>query len=232
MSTYAWIDLGAVFFPFLFSFHPRLRFYREWKALFIGITCMMGLFIPWDSLFTRAGIWGFTAEHVASARVFELPVEEWLFFICVPYACLFTYHCSRVWWPNDAHKTWVRWLSVLLLTLLLSTSAIHWEKAYTCTAWTLCALWITFTAFVQRPDWLARFYLSYAVLLLPFLIINGLLTGSGLERPVVWYNDSENLGIRLLTIPIEDVFYGMLMVGLTTSFYEAFRRRRKTRFTP
>jgi lycopene cyclase domain-containing protein len=225
MSTYAWIDLGAVFFPFVFSFHPRLRFHREWRALFSSIVVMMGLFIPWDALFTKAGVWGFTPEHLAPIRLWGLPLEEWLFFICVPYACLFTYHCSRVWWPFDVDRGWTKWASGALSLFLFSVAIAQHHKAYTCTAWSLCAVWVVFTGYVQRPVWLARFYLSYAVLLIPFLIINGLLTGSGLEQPVVWYNDTENLGLRLFTIPVEDVFYGMLMVGMTTSFYELFRRR-------
>jgi hypothetical protein len=52
------------------------------------------------------------------------------------------------------------------------------------------------------------------------------LTGTGLDEAVVWYDDSENLGLRLLTIPIEDIFYGMLMVGLTVSIYEVMLQRR------
>jgi hypothetical protein len=51
-------------------------------------------------------------------------------------------------------------------------------------------------------------------------VVNGVLTGTGLEQAVVWYSEQEILGVRILTIPIEDVFYGMLMIGLTISCYE------------
>jgi lycopene cyclase domain-containing protein len=65
-----------------------------------------------------------------------------------------------------------------------------------------------------------RVFTVYLLLLIPFFIVNGILTGTGLEEPVVWYNDEENLGIRLLTIPVEDVVYGFELFLLTVFFFE------------
>jgi len=50
--------------------------------------------------------------------------------------------------------------------------------------------------------------------------VNGILTGSGIEQPVVWYNNAETIGIRLSTIPIEDFFYAMLMILLSITIAE------------
>ena len=226
MSTYAWVNLCSVFVPFLASFHPRLKFHTKWWALFPGIAIMMGLFIPWDAAFTRAGVWGFNPEHVWSTRLLHLPIEEWLFFICIPYCCVFSYHCFHVLGVKDHLGRYARAISVALVFGLLTLAFWNWTRAYTFTAWALCALWIGFTAFIQKAPWLGRFYFAYAMLLLPFLVVNGILTGTGLEREVVWYDNAENLGLRILTIPVEDVFYGMLMVGLVVSVYEALLARR------
>jgi lycopene cyclase domain-containing protein len=225
MSTYAWVDLCSVLVPFLAGFHPRLRFHRHWRALFPGIAVMMGLFIPWDAAFTRAGVWGFNPEHVWSIRLLGLPIEEWLFFICIPYSCVFSYHCLHVLGVKDYWGRHARAISAVLVIGLLSTALWNWSRAYTFTAWTLCALWIAFTAFLQKASWLGRFYFAYAVLLLPFLVVNGILTGTGVEHGVVWYDNAGVLGLRILTIPVEDVFYGMLMVGLSVSVYEVLLAR-------
>jgi lycopene cyclase domain-containing protein len=79
--------------------------------------------------------------------------------------------------------------------------------------------------FVLRVHWLPRLLIIYPILLIPFFIVNGILTGSGLEQPVVWYNNSENLGIRLFTIPAEDVIYGLEMMLLNLFFYEKLQMR-------
>ncbi|MBS1580840.1 MAG: lycopene cyclase domain-containing protein [Bacteroidetes bacterium] len=226
MSTYLWIDLGTILLPFLFSFHPRLRFHRHWGALGSGIIAMALVFIPWDIRFTASGLWGFSPTHLIGVRWLGLPVEEWLFFLCIPYACVFTYHSIGVLWPQAAPgPRTTRTLAIALIGLVLVTALANTHRAYAATTGFLLAGWLAFVVFVLRAPWLGRFLLAYAVLLVPFTVVNGLLTGMGLERPVVWYDATAILGPRLGTIPVEDVFYGLLMVGMTVTVYEAVDAR-------
>jgi lycopene cyclase domain-containing protein len=50
------------------------------------------------------------------------------------------------------------------------------------------------------------------------------LTGTGIEAPVVWYNNAENLGIRLGTIPIEDIGYAFTMIFGNILLIERFKK--------
>jgi lycopene cyclase domain-containing protein len=77
---------------------------------------------------------------------------------------------------------------------------------------------------------LRRFYISFLIILVPFFIVNGILTGSFIAEPVVWYNNLENLGIRLFTIPIEDIGYAFNMLFLVVFLNEKFKKSKLTVF--
>ena len=75
---------------------------------------------------------------------------------------------------------------------------------------------------------LGRFYAAYLVHLIPFLLVNGVLTA----LPIVWYNNDQNLSLRIGTIPIEDTMYSMLLLLLNITIYEWLKMkglRRKKR---
>ncbi len=77
----------------------------------------------------------------------------------------------------------------------------------------------------MKPKFLGKFYLSYLFILIPFVLVNGILTGTGIESPVVWYNDAENLGIRLGTIPVEDTIYGMMLILMNVTIFETLQSK-------
>jgi lycopene cyclase domain-containing protein len=99
-------------------------------------------------------------------------------------------------------------------------------KWYTTSTFLLLAIAIVLIQFVIGSNWLPRFYESYFISLLPFFIKNGILTGSFIDKEVVWYNDQHNIGFRLGTIPFEDIFYGMLLILGTIYFYEKFESNK------
>jgi lycopene cyclase domain-containing protein len=79
--------------------------------------------------------------------------------------------------------------------------------------------------FLKR-EWMGYFWLAYFIHLIPFFIINGILTGMATPEPVVWYNNNENLGIRLVTIPIEDSIYALTCLLLPITVMEWLQQRK------
>ena len=62
---------------------------------------------------------------------------------------------------------------------------------------------------------------AWAVALIPMAFVNGILTGN----PVLIYDNAENLGIRIGTIPLEDFFYNLLYMTWMISLYEWYKIR-------
>jgi lycopene cyclase domain-containing protein len=225
MSTYLLVDLLTLSMPFLLSFDKKVHFYTQWKYLFPSIFLTMLLFIPWDILFTLNGIWGFNPLHLSGISILHLPLEEWLFFIVVPYASIFTYEVLNVYIQRDILAGYSKYISVFLITLLVLITIFNFSKTYTSVSFFLTAVLMFFTQFFFKSKFMGRFYLSYFVVLIPFFAVNGVLTGSFIEEEVVWYNNLENLSFRLFTIPIEDTVYGLLLMLMNTTFYEYFKRK-------
>lgn len=110
--------------PFLFSFHPKLKFYKLWRYFLPATFIMMAFFIPWDIIFTQNGFWGFNEKYLSGIYFNNLPIEEWLFFICIPYACLFTIYAFKNLMPkfcfsNDTTAVFYFTIQTLLIVTLL-----------------------------------------------------------------------------------------------------------------
>lgn len=217
---YLGLDLFTLSFPLARSFEPRLQYWRKWPGLFTGIAVMATVFIIWDALFTAHGVWGFNPRYLTGPRLLHLPIEEWLFFLVVPYSCVFIYEALRYYARRDILGPVARPLSIALIAVLLAVGGLHIDRLYTAITFLSTGAFLAWHVFVLKSPYLGRFYLGYAVSLIPFFLVNGILTGWLLEEPIVWYNDAENLGIRLNTIPIEDSQYLLFFLLLTITFYE------------
>jgi len=224
MSTYLLVNLLALSMPFLLSFDKKVHFYTQWKYLFPSMFLTMILFIPWDIIFTLKGVWGFNPLHLEGIDILHLPLEEWLFFIIVPYASIFTYEVLNAYIKRDLLAKYSKSISIFLISILLLIAFLNLSKAYTSVSFIFAAVFIIIVEFILKSEFMGRFYLAYLVILIPFLAVNGILTGSFIEEEVVWYNNSENLSIRLFTIPIEDAVFGLLLMLMNTTFYEYFKR--------
>ena len=102
-QLYLWLNLGSLAVPFLFSFHPKIQFYKHWSTVFPGILVMMLIFIPWDIYFTQHGFWGFNPDYLTGISLWGLPLEEWLFFVCIIIRHHLAYYMHR----------WVIWTMIM-----------------------------------------------------------------------------------------------------------------------
>lgn len=225
MSLYLFLNLASISIPFLYSFEKRMRFIKYWKQVFLSIAIVAFIFISWDILFTAQGVWGFNDNYLVGLNVLNLPIEEWLFFICIPYACIFTHYAIRYFLPYVKLSSFItKGITIVLLLVLTTLIVLNYDKSYTFYNFSLLALILLYSLIAKEAE-LSSFYISFLIILIPFFIVNGILTGSYIEDPVVWYNNNENLGIRLGTIPVEDIGYAFSLIFLNIILIEKFKRR-------
>jgi lycopene cyclase domain-containing protein len=225
MSLYLFLNLASISIPFLYSFEKRMHFIKHWKQVYLSIAIVSIIFIIWDVLFTSHGIWGFNSDYLVGFDILNLPIEEWLFFICIPYACIFTHYAIRYFLPNLKLNALVtKVITIILVIVLIMVVILNTDKAYTFYNFSLLLLILLYTLITKSHD-LQIFYISFLVILVPFFIVNGILTGSFIENPVVWYNNEENLGIRLGTIPIEDIGYAFSLIFMNVVLFEKFKHK-------
>jgi lycopene cyclase domain-containing protein len=87
--------LLAGIFPLLISFYPPLRFWRNFKALSLTLAILTAVFGAWDVFAVWRGHWDFSPRNIYGFKIINLPVEEWLFFLVIPFCCIFTWEVLR-----------------------------------------------------------------------------------------------------------------------------------------
>ena len=210
---YLILTLGSLSIPLLYSiFEKEFHFIQHAKSAFISITAVAIPFIIWDVLFTNFGFWGFNDSYHLPISLLGMPIEEWLFFFCIPYACLFTHEVLTYYLPNyKLSKTATLIIGFLVSVLVFVLLLFNFGKWYTTLNFILFLSLLVYSL-KNHLEVLQRYFLSFLIILAPFLLVNGILTGSFIDEPVVWYNDNENLGFRIFTIPFEDVFYAFTLL--------------------
>ena len=227
MTLYFQLLLFTISFPLLASWDKRFKYASKFKYLFPSIFITATFFIIWDIIFTKNRVWGFSEVHTSNIILFYLAVEEWLFFIIIPFSCVFIYESVKYFFTLDIYNNISRNILMGLGVVLIIASLLNIERSYTFWNFLFCGLFLIYSTMKKR-EYHANFLISYFFHLIPFLLINGILTDGNFDfnfstEPVVWYNNDENLFIRFITIPIEDFFYSMLLLLMNVTFYEKFK---------
>lgn len=226
MEKASWTYLAILGFSLLYplaqSFEKRLTMYRKFIYILPGILITGAIYITWDIWFTNLGIWGFNHNYTLDLYLAGLPLEEWLFFLVVPYCCIFLYEVLGFFTRKLHYPRSSKIAIYVMLALFMGTIPFVMDHLYTVTALSFTSLMLILQL-IQKSyrTWFSGFLAAYLLSMIPFVAVNGLLT----SIPVVWYNNAANLGIRVWTIPVEDFIYLMGMLLPAINIYEVLSRR-------
>jgi lycopene cyclase domain-containing protein len=218
---YLLLNLLIVIGPLLLSFDQKVRYVKYWKKAFLGIGLVMIPFLVWDAAVSGSH-WHFNEAFTLPFRLLGLPPGEILFFVSVPFACLF------IWQILVTHQkiTLVNNLIFLFLIAgvgcLLGILFMLWGKLYT----SIVCFALAFVILMDRM--LKTYVLSQRRTVLFLILLTGLIfifNGYLTARPVVLYESRYLTNLRLWSIPIEDFGYGYALILLCTILFEKLKAR-------
>lgn len=227
MSLYLIILIISLAGPLALSFEKNLRLYKRWKYLLPAILITMVFFVAWDIIFTHWGCWFFNPMYNSGIYIYKLPLEEYMFFIAIPYACSFTYYAVQFHFPK--FKLTEQWTTISTFTIAaisLIVSLVNHNLTYTFVNFLVLPV-ILLLSYYFAKEVLQSYLVIHLVLLIPFLLVNGILTGTGIEQYVFDYHPQAILGIRILSIPIEDFFYNFSLLLSPLVLTHIFEKRSK-----
>ena len=175
----------------------------------------------WDMVFTRMNVWSFNPHYLLGIYIGNLPLEEVLFFLVVPFSCVFVYEVLLAYLSDSILKSHAGKINLVFLIFFVAFGLLFNYKIYTLFQCLLLVIMLVLHQLFIKAHYLGRFYATFFICLLPFLIMNGYLT----SLPIVIYNDSFNSGIRIGTIPLEDSFYCLLLLLMNISLYEFLKKK-------
>ena len=221
--TYLILLIASIAAPLALSFDKKVQYYKKLKYILPAILFTASIFWVWDIQFTSSKVWSFNPEYTIGLNLIGMPIEEWLFFIVVPYCCVFIYEVLKVYFGKYDYAEPFRILSLFLIAGFVLISFLFRHQKYTFLTFLFSAKDLGYTVFRNKfRSHISMFYFAYFVSLVPFIVVNGILT----SLPVVEYNSAHILNIRILNIPVEDFSYLFLMLLMTITIYERLKETR------
>lgn len=223
--TYSTILFLTVIICFVASFDSRIQFNKQFLHFFKASALVSVPFILWDIWFTHLGVWWFNTNYTIGVSIAGLPLEEMLFFIFIPFSCIFTYFVIDKYYQLDLLKSFNNLLVFTSIIILIVVGLLNINKIYTITTCLVTVATLFYLHFIVKSQWISKASFVYTLLMLGFFPVNGVLTGTGLENPIVNYNPKDFLGIRMFTIPVEDMVYGYTQFLLIIYFFKYFQKK-------
>ncbi len=221
MLNYLTINFLIIIFPLIFSFTWKFKYYKFFKPLFASIAVVGTSYILWDIIVTARGDWWFDYKYIIGFKIFGLPIEEILFFITVPFACIFIYE-NLNYFLKDKKIPFNKNFYILISIIFVIIGLFYFNQDYTILAMFSVALFFIIASIFEKDILQSRLYWMYLLFsFIPFMIFNYLLT----SIIIVHYNPEAIWGIRVTTIPLEDFFYNFSMLSFYLLFYKIFKRK-------
>jgi lycopene cyclase domain-containing protein len=224
MYLYLYINLAIILGPLIISFDRRkINYYSKIRSVALSMLSVSTVFIAWDTLATSRGHWSFNSLYLVGPKLFGLPLEEILFFITVPFSCLFAYE-ALAYFVKETKPVQTDKSPLIVGLAIAVLSTVFVNKEYTFLAVLSVGICVIVAHKLIRGIFFSKLYWSYIVLTFAlFLVFNYLLT----SLPIVEYSNQAISGLRVSTIPVEDFMFNFSMLTLYLAIHLSVARKLK-----
>lgn len=216
-------DLLLLIVPLILGFNKAVHFSQLLKPSLLASFFMAMLCSSLSYALVSSKIIGFNDDFTIGLSILTLPIEEILFYFSFPFFSIFIYENLK-YSLQDSSLKWVN-LSVRLFIPLLSLYIALIEDSG---IYTLVVLALSTGVFIlwNCYAYLKKIALTYLVCILPYLFCSYLLIGTERNTSAIWHNESQQLSLKLSTLPLEEILDGFALMAASMILFEILQKVR------
>lgn len=172
-STYLLVNFFAIIICFIASFDKRIQFYKHFGTFLLSSTIVAIPFIAWDVWFTDMGVWWFNTDYTIGVIIAGLPLEEWLFFYCIPFACVFTYYCLDKFFDLSWANVFNNVIVFITTIVCVVTALLYFDRIYTLVTALVTLATLFYLHFIAKKEWIGQASFVFMILMVGFFAVNG-----------------------------------------------------------
>ncbi|GAB1453255.1 hypothetical protein MASR2M47_33110 [Draconibacterium sp.] len=192
----------------------------ELKYMLPAIIFSGTIFIMLKIRFLQSGFISFNENFLMHKNILNLPIEEWLFLLVISFFAFSVYILVNVKLEKFNKPNLFYVVSILLLIGFAYEAWYSRQKLIPFFVFFLLAIYFGYTLFRNKfKPHLTKFYISYFIVAIPFFLIKIVLN----TLPVILYNNDFTLGIRLISVPVEEFANLFLLMLINITIFEYLR---------
>jgi len=220
--TYLVINIATIFFPLLCWNLKKLPSKQVFKYYWKAVLTSGLIFISWDVFVTWRGHWYFNPDYTLGIKIINLPFEEILFFICIPFSSLYLFEVLNYLIKDKLIKNKYINFSIFGFILIILNIIYLYKYEYTFIIVNIVGILFIFSFKYWKLFNSVNFWIYQLFMFIPFGIVNGILT----SLPVVSYNSQHITNVRIGTIPLEDFTYSFALLTSYLTIYHWEKSKR------
>lgn len=221
--TYLFLLFIFAVVPVFLAFLKKGSLIKNLNYKLPGIIFGTAIFAIWDIRFLQLGIWTLNPKYLTGTEFFNLPLEEYLFFVLVPLSAFSIYDFVKTKFQGFEKPNLFLTISLILLLIFGISAYLTRQKLFPFFTFFLLTVYFAYIIFRNRfKKHYTKFYLTYLIMLVPYVIFSAILN----TLPVKSYDVVHQINVPVFYSPIENLAYLFLLLLINITIFENLKTRK------